>query len=192
MGISTGASAILTFNDVADTPEVYGKVTRALHWGMAVLFVAQFSSAATHLLLPREHGLRELLWSYHVDLGMTLFLLVIARGAWGLANLSRRPPLHAGLVGRAALAGHAAIYGLMVIVPSLRILSAAGSKWGVTYLGLRITPGRETEIAWMNGLSEWHGELGWVLAFLIAGHIAMAVGWHHHLKRDGALKRMMG
>ena len=176
---------------LADRPDRYGPVTRALHWGMAVLFAAQFLAAAAHWALPRENELRELLWSYHPDLGTTLFLLVLIRGAWGLANMSRRPP-HSGAIGRAAVVGHVAIYALMVIVPSVRLLAAAGSDRGLSYLGIPVFSARETEIAWTQVAAEWHGEMGWVLALLVLGHIAMATVWHHRIQRDGTLERMLG
>jgi len=72
---------------MTDSPDRYGLVSRFLHWGMAALFAAQF--------------VRETLWTYHTDLGITLFLLVVLRGAWGLWNLRNRPS-EAGLMGFAA------------------------------------------------------------------------------------------
>ncbi len=172
-----------------DTPSRYGLISRALHWGMALLFLAQFASAAAHWALPRENALRETLWSYHVDLGITLFILVLLRGVWGFINLQRRPE-HSGAIGAAAQAGHVVLYALMVIVPGTRILAAAGSDRGLSYFGMTIFPARESEIAWMQAPSEFHGELGWILALIVLGHIAMAVGWHHLWRRDGALQRM--
>jgi cytochrome b561 len=80
----------------------------------------------------------------------------------------------------------------MVLVPGVRLLAAAGSERGLTYLGMTVFAPRETGIAWMQAPAEWHGELGWILALLVLGHIAMAVGWHHLVKRDGALSRMAG
>lgn len=176
---------------LTDTPDRFGAITRFLHWGMALLFAAQFLSAAAHWALPRENAIRETLWSYHYTLGTTLFLLVLLRGAWGLANLPRRPA-HSGRVGQAAVAGHAALYALMVVVPATRLLAAAGSDRGFSYLGLQIFAPHETEIAWMQAPSELHGELGWVLALLVLGHIAMAVIWHRLIQRDGTLQRMAG
>lgn len=182
----------MSFDTLADQPTRYGPVTRALHWGMALLFAAQFASAATHFFLPRENELRQTLWSYHTDLGVTLFVLILLRGVWGLMNLSKRPPLHGGLIGRAALAGHTLLYVLMVAVPASRILAAAGGTRGLSWFGLPVIPARETEIAWLDSLSEWHGEMGWLLAFTIIGHIAMALVWHTAMKRDGTLRRMVG
>ncbi|UOA32791.1 Cytochrome b561 [Sulfitobacter sp. DSM 110093] len=176
---------------LSDTPARYGLVSRLLHWGMAALFAAQFVSAAAHWALPRENALREALWSYHTDLGITLFFLVLVRGVWGLMNISKRPE-QSGRIGTAAVAGHAAIYALMVIVPASRILAAAGSTRGFSYLGIEIFAPRAVEVAWMQVASEWHGEMGWVLALLVLGHIAMAVIWHRIVRQDGVLERMAG
>lgn len=174
-----------------DTPNRYGLISRTLHWGMAALFAAQFLSAAAHWGLPREHAVREALWSYHPTLGATLFLLVLVRGVWGLANISHRPP-HSGAIGLAGAAGHLAIYALMVIVPAARLLAAAGGTRGFSYLGIPVFPAREVEVAWMQAAAEWHGEMGWILALLVLGHIAMATIWHRRIRHDGILNRMAG
>jgi cytochrome b561 len=177
--------------DLSDSPDRYGLVSRTLHWGMAALFAAQFLSAAAHWALPKENALREALWSYHTTLGTTLFLLALIRGVWGLVNIPKRPP-QSGRIGRAAVAGHLAIYALMGIVPAVRLLAAAGSTRGLSYFGIQIVPAREVEVAWMQAAAEWHGEMGWILALLVVGHIAMATIWHRLIQRDDVLKRMAG
>ncbi|MCG3268209.1 cytochrome b [Yoonia sp. I 8.24] len=176
---------------LSDSPVRYGLVSRILHWGMAALFAAQFLSAAAHWGLPRENALRDTLWSYHTTLGFTLFLLVMVRGAWGLANIARRPT-HAGAMARAATIGHVAIYGLMVLVPFSRILASGGGTRGLRYLGFQIFPAREAEIAWTQVLAEWHGQMGWTLALLALGHIGMALIWHRLVRRDDVLATMAG
>jgi cytochrome b561 len=174
---------------VYDSENRYGMISRALHWGMAILFAAQFFSAGARALLPREDAFRELVWSYHATLGTILFLFVLARGIWGLVNLSSRPR-HEGLLGRAATYGHRTLYALMIVVPATRLLAAAGNDRSFTFLGLEVFPAREAEVAWMQLPAEIHGELGWLLAIVILGHVIMAVGWHHLVRRDGTLKRM--
>lgn len=176
---------------LTDQSDRYGAVTRTLHWGMALLFAFQFTSAAARALLPRGNGFRDFVWQYHTDLGITLFILVMLRGAWGLANLSKRPG-HTGLMGKAAGLGHVALYLLMIVVPGSRILASAGSDRGMSYFGIQIFPARDAETAWMQLPAELHGEMGWLLAFLVVGHIAMAVGWHHLILRDNTLSRMIG
>jgi len=156
---------------------------------MAALFAAQFASAAAHWALPRDNPLRETLWTYHFNLGTTLFLLVLLRGVWGLWNLRNRPT-ESGLMGTAVKAGHVGLYALMVLVPALKIIGSAGGTRGFSYLGLQVFPARKTAIAWTSKIAEWHATLGWILAALVLGHIGAALAWHHLIKRDGVLKRM--
>jgi len=176
---------------LSDTPTRYGAVSWLLHWGMAALFAAQFISAAAHWALPRENTLRELLWGYHTTLGVTLFALILVRGLWGLANIQRRPT-NAGLMGQAAVAGHVVLYALMVIVPGVRLLAAAGGTRGLSYFGVQIFLPQTAEVAWMQAPAEWHGELGWILALVVLGHIFMAVVWHRLIQRDDVLSTMAG
>ncbi|WP_085850439.1 cytochrome b [Pacificibacter marinus] len=176
--------------NLSDTPDRFGLVSRVFHWSMAVLFALQFLSAAAHWALPRANPLRETLWSYHANLGMTLFMLVLLRGAWGLLNLGKRPA-DAGLMGQAAKAGHIALYVFMVIVPAVRIIAAAGGARGLSYFGISVFPVREAAIAWTQAVAEWHGEMGWILAAVVLGHIVMATVWHRFIQRDDVLKRMM-
>ncbi|MFQ1700110.1 cytochrome b [Loktanella agnita] len=175
--------------NLSDSPDRFGLISRVFHWGMAALFAAQFTSAAAHWALPRENTLRETLWSFHTDLGITLFVLVVLRGAWGLWNLRNRPA-HDGQIGGAAKAGHVVLYGLMVVVPLVRIVAAAGGRRGLSYFGMSIVPARETAIAWTQAVSEWHGELGWTLAAVILGHILFAVVYHRMIQKDGVMERM--
>ncbi|TXN01604.1 cytochrome b, partial [Methylobacterium sp. WL103] len=82
-----------------DTPERYGPVSRGFHWLMAALFAWQFTGALLYVGIG-DTALTRFVGSSHFTLGFTLFVLVLLRGAWGLANLRRRPP-HPGRAGRA-------------------------------------------------------------------------------------------
>lgn len=177
---------------LSDTSLRYGVISRMLHWGMALLFLAQFISAAAHWALPRENAIREALWSYHTTLGTSLFLLVLLRGLWGFSQLKRRPGPEDGVIGKAALLGHIALYALMVLVPALRLIAAAGGTRDFTYFGMMIFEGRMEKVAWMDAASEWHGELGWALLALVVGHALMAIVWHGRIKQDDTLQRMIG
>ncbi|WP_235866688.1 cytochrome b [Primorskyibacter flagellatus] len=101
-------------------------------------------------------------------------------------------PAHAGLNGRPATVGHVAIYALMVIVPAVGLDAEAVDIRGLIYLGIEIFPPRETRTAFMRASEEWHATLGWIFGLLVLGDIAMAVGWHHLIKRDCSLERMSG
>lgn len=174
-----------------DSPAGYGTVTRVLHWSMAALFAWQFLGAIARVV-AEDTVIEGLLWSTHYSVGFTLWLLVLMRGAWGLANLRRRPR-HAGspAMARAATLGHLALYLLMIAVPSLAILRAAGSGRGLSVFGLQVVaPGGERIPALMAPANALHGLLGWTLLALVVGHVAMAL-WHGHVRKDPTLARML-
>ncbi|WP_242662222.1 cytochrome b [Teichococcus deserti] len=175
-----------------DTPERYGLITRALHWGMAGVFAWQFLGMALRNLLGRG-PVAGFFVSSHTALGTVLLLLVLLRGAWGLYNRPRRPPHGPGWLGRASVAGHLALYGLMLLVPSLALLRAYGSGRAFSPFGVPLFPGFQGgPIGWMTAPGNAaHGLLAWVLLALIAGHIVMAVA-HRVIWRDDVLQRMAG
>ena len=109
-----------------DTPARYGRISRWLHWGMALLFAWQFIGMGLRLALGRT-PLVTFFVSSHASVGLLLLLLVLVRGAWGLFNQGHRPPAEAGLIGVAARAGHAALYLLMLVVPLIALVRLYGS-----------------------------------------------------------------
>lgn len=172
---------------IRDTDSRYGWVSRVLHWGMALLFVWQFSSAAARVFFE-DTALESFLWGTHSQLGVVLLVLVVLRAVWGLANVSRRPPS----ISVMAKLGHLALYGLMIAVPTIALIRQYGSGRSLDVLGINLMPGFEGEkIAWMTELGGLlHGELGWAMLALITGHIVMAV-MHRRLTNHDVLKRMV-
>ena len=171
-----------------DTPQRYGRISRGLHWLMAALFAWQFAGALLYVATG-DTALTRFVGGSHFTLGFTLFLLVLLRGVWGLANLRRRPR-HPGRLGRAAVAGHSLIYGLMVLVPSLALLRQYGSGKPFAPYGIPLMPEREGKIAWMVLPADLlHYWLGFTLLAVVIGHAAMVV-LHRRLWKEDVLARM--
>ncbi|WP_428399639.1 cytochrome b [Marinobacter salarius] len=159
---------------MADDTDRYGRVSRVLHWGMALLILWQFLSAGAHFLLG-DTAVEEFFWATHKPLGLLLFVLIFVRVLWALMNVSRRPQS----VNAAAKAGHIALYMLLVIVPGLALLRQYGSGKSFEPFGIPLFSGFEgDETPWMVAPGDLlHSWLGWVLLAIILGHIFMVV-WH--------------
>lgn len=176
---------------LTDTPLAYGTISRLLHWGMAVLFAWQFTGMALKLALGRGSQLASFMVGTHGSVGFLLLVLVLLRAAWALAQRPQRPPHQSGLIGRLALLGHLALYGLMLIVPTLALLRGFGSGKGVRLFGVQLQQPTGVETGWMTAPGNLlHGNLAWVLLALIAGHVAM-VAVHRYLWRDDVSGRML-
>lgn len=171
-----------------DTPQRYGRVSRGVHWLMAALFAWPFTGALPYRGIG-DTALTRFVGGSHFTLGAALFVLVLLRGAWDLANRPRRPA-HAGRLGRAVMVGHGVIYGLMILVPALALLRQYGSEKPFTPYGIPLMPGRDGKIAWMRVLGDLlHHWLAFILLAVILGHVAMAV-LHRVLWKEDVLSRM--
>ena len=174
-----------------DRPDRYGLVTRLLHWGMAAILLWQFTGMILRMLLGRT-PLMAFWVGTHQSVGTLLLALVAVRIAWAIANRARRPAHGRSAIGRAAWAGLVALYGLMLVVPTLAVLRAIGGGRGYAVFGWQLVPRGGARIEWMAAPAELlHGRLAWLLLALVLGHVAMALV-HHFLLRDGLLLRMAG
>lgn len=171
-----------------DSPYRYGKITRALHWGIAGLMIWQFFGMLVKVTLGK-HPVTAFWVGTHAPVGTVLFVLILLRLIWAAVNLGRRPSHGAGAMGLAARLGHWALYVTMFAVPALALLRAWGGERAFAPFGFQIFPAREVAIAWTQG--GLHGLLAWAFGLLILGHIAMAF-LHEHLWRDGTLAKMAG
>ncbi|WP_320179448.1 cytochrome b [Roseovarius pacificus] len=173
---------------VMDHARGYGVISRFFHWSMAALILWQAISAALHFLVD-DTPLADFFFAWHQPFGLLLLVLVALRAIWGLINIPRRPQ-HVGGLDKAAALAHVAMYGLLFAVPVIALIRSYGSGRGFSAFGIQIFDKFEPKIEWMTNLgSAWHGELGWVLLALTAGHIAMAVV-HDRAWNENRIARM--
>lgn len=183
---STGPDRLPLF----DTTQVYGRISRLLHWAIAALILWQLVGMGLRLLLGRNPVVFYFV-SSHQPVGTLLFVLISIRIIWMLVNRRSRPDHGTGLLGLAAKLGHVALYLAMFLVPASALLRAYGSDQPFRLLGVEIFSAKEPAIGWMMQLGSAHGLMGWLLALLIAGHVAM-VGLHESMWKDGTLAKMAG
>lgn len=171
----------------SDNAQRYGRVTRILHWAMALLLGWQFLTTLVRVLMEKS-ALDEFMWGTHKATGVLLMLLIVLRLGWALYNRKQRPPS----LGLASRLGHAALYGLMLCVPLFALLRQYGSGRELTVFGMQLMPGFSGEkIEWlMLPASLFHGWGGWLLLLLIIGHALMVVV--HRRQGQDILPRMLG
>lgn len=171
-----------------DSAQRYGAVTRLLHWSMAVLLGWQFVTVLAHVLLE-DSALDKFAWSTHKATGLALMVLVVIRLLWAFYSRNRRP----AAVSTLARLGHLALYGLLFVIPFVALLRQYGSGREFVAFGMTVMPGfSDPKIDWMiapAGLL--HGNLGWLLLFMVIGHAAMAF-IHRRQGDEDVLARMIG
>lgn len=167
----------------------YDSVAIALHWLMAALIVATFVLALVVDVFPRS--VEPIIVETHKDLGLAILALILLRFAWRLTH--RPPALEDGLaplVQRASTLGHLGLYVLMVAVPVIGILYTFWRGQGLHLGVIDIASPWAADRPTARQFREIHEFAAYALMGL-AGLHALAALWHHYVRHDGVLRRMM-
>jgi cytochrome b561 len=167
--------------------QIYDRRTIVLHWLSAATIAALWLLGQTIDVFPSELHV----WprSAHIILGLLLIGLTVARIGWRLNGGRALPPADTGLLALAAKGGKLAIYLLIPLTLLLGLSLEAIRADNILDLGRlpSIAPG---DRALRHLVSGWHALAANGLVILAGLHGAAAM-WHHFVRRDGVLRRMM-
>ncbi|MDT3706685.1 MAG: cytochrome b [Thiobacillus sp.] len=169
----------------------FGSLSIGIHWLTLLLFVAVYGTIELRELFEKGSDPREMLKTWHFMLGMLVFVLVWLRMAARLSGPTPAiRPEPAGLQQLSSKLLHLALYVLMIGMPltGWLILSAAGKP--IPFFGLELPPliGENKDLA--KQIKEVHEVIGTTGYFLIGLH-AVAALYHHYIRRDNTLTRML-
>lgn len=173
-------------------PFRYSSALVALHWFMAVLFVAVYASIELRVLFAKGTEMRDLMKALHFMFGLGVLAMVVARLGARWASPKPQPGPTLGLetwVHRMAALGHLALYGLMLGMPLLGWLALSAAGKPIPFFGLELPAVMAPNKTWAHDIKELHETLGVVGYWLIGIHVAAALG-HHYVMKDGLLARM--
>ncbi len=172
-------------------PLAYSVAARSFHWLTLALLAVAFGIEWTVDDLPRS--LTPMLTDLHRSVGLTVWLLTIARLAYRQVHgVPAEPELPTWQLW-ASRATHLALYVLLLGEPLL----------GWAYTDLR---GQTGHVYWLFDLPHvlapadrsvarmvigWHGLAANLLLILVGLH-ALAALYHHYIRRDLVLRRMLG
>ena len=169
----------------------YTAIAKLFHWGMAVVFAGLIALGFVMTDMPLSPEKLQY-YSWHKWAGVTVFVLVWLRLAWRVLN---PPPAYPSsmplLLQRFAHLGHAALYGLMIVIPVSGWLLSSAKGVPTVWFGVLPLPDlveKDKELGHL--LHEVHETLNFVLLFLLAGHAGAALK-HHWIDKDDILKRML-
>jgi cytochrome b561 len=169
----------------------YTAIAKVFHWGMAVLILGLLTLG--FVMTDMELSPEKLqYYSWHKWAGVTVFMLVWLRLIWRVMNPPPAYPSSMSPMLKAfAHLGHAALYGLMIVIPlSGWLLSSAKGVQTVWFGVLPLPDLLEKDKELGHLLHEVHEALNFVLLFLLAGHVAAAFK-HHWIDKEDILKRML-
>ena len=180
-------------------PLRYGRVAIGLHWLSAAAVFALLGLGWWMTALPNGATLKFVLFQWHKSVGVTVLLLSLMRLAWRLAH--RPPPLPAAMPDwerRAALLGHASLYGLLFILPLTGWAVVSTAAYNIQTLLYGVVPWPHLPVlptlaakAKVNAVAVMaHKAEVWALVGLLAVHVGAALR-HHWVGHDDVLTRML-
>lgn len=172
-------------------PTRYSVTAMTLHWLAVLLILATFPVGLYMVELPLSPWKLKV-YSWHKWIGVTVFLLALARLTWRMGHPA--PTLPDGMrAWEKPLAGaiQALLYLLMLAIPLSGWLMSSAAGFQTVYLGLLPIPdllAKDKELAdflrWVHQyLTFWLGAL--------AGLHAAAAFKHLWIDRDGVMQRML-
>ena len=180
------------------THSSYGPMQKTLHWFVFLLVIFLYGITYGEEFFPRGDPGRAWIWWLHISFGLVLAATLIVRILMRLTVGTPGPaPSVTPFQERLAGITHLLLYVLLVGVVTIGITLAFYRGNAVSFFGLftipspiviprPIVPDRETA----RSIQELH-ELGANLLLAVAGFHAAAALYHHFIRRDEVLERML-
>ena len=166
---------------------------RRLHWLMALLIAVAYLLIEQRGLFSRGSAGHAAMLQGHFWTGLTIFTL-----AWWRLVIRRRhgaPPVTPPLDRLSALAAtslHVALYLFFLVQPMLGLATAwsDGKVLLIPFTDIALPALLPANSALAHTLEDLHGTVGNVFYWVIGIHVLAAL-WHHLMRGDNTLKRML-
>ncbi|MDR6903483.1 cytochrome b [Rhizobium miluonense] len=171
----------------------YRPSQRLLHWLMAVIIISALLIGLYCSYLTPGTPLRRALLDVHKSLGMTALVLIAIRLPLRLSfgEPAHRRPLDV-FNHYAARGAHILLYALMILMPLAGYTTSAAGGHDLPWFGLFQWPNLLSPDRGLERIAAQIHEYGaYCLYVLVSLHILAAL-WHHFIRRDEVLQRMLG
>ena len=174
-------------------PARYSPGQRRLHWLIAVLVALAYLFIEQRGLFERGTAARAAMVQSHFWVGISVLLLAVWR--LGLRARAPIPPITPALPAWQAAPAkllHLALYAFLVVQPLLGLATAwtDGKALLLPFTGIALPALLAADEALAHRLEDLHGSLGTIFYWVIGAHVLAAL-YHHFLRRDDTLKRML-
>ncbi len=174
-----------------NTKTRFGFLSIGIHWLMLLLFIAVYATIELRVLFEKGSDPREALKTWHFMLGMLVFLLIWLRIAARLSGPTPAiQPEPEKMQQLSAKILHLALYALMIGMPLTGWLMLSASGKVIPFFGLELPAliGENKDFA--KQIKEVHEFVGTSGYFFFGLHVIASL-YHHHIKRDNTLTRML-
>jgi cytochrome b561 len=171
----------------------YTASMRRLHWLMAIMIALAYLAIEQRGLFERGSAPRVFMMQSHFWLGIGIFILVGVRIRQRLKyRVPRITPALPGWQAGLSHAFHFALYAFFIVMPILGIMTAwtDGKTLFIPFTDIALPALMAENEALAHQLEEWHHDIGEAFYWVIGFHVFAAV-YHHLVRKDDTLKRML-
>jgi cytochrome b561 len=170
----------------------YTSSQKAIHWMVFLLVIGLYGLTYVVDLFPRGDPSSDIVWWLHISFGLLLFALVILRVGLRLLNGAPELPSEMMLFERwLAKVAHLLLYALLAAIPILGILLTWFRGDALSFFSLFTIPAPfSADRATAGFIKELHSLCANLILALAGLHAAAAL-WHHFVRKDDVLKRML-
>jgi cytochrome b561 len=183
------------------TQNSYHRVSRLLHWTLAILIVGMLAIGLLMGNIPNANlGFKVMVYNWHKTIGLLILTLSVFRLIWRLTH--KPPALPAAMKSWEKLVTrvvHSAFYAFMIVMPLVGWSIISTSKFPSKFFNSALTIPKlpfwhDMTAEAQKGAHEFFEETHEIMAFLaialIALHVAAALK-HHFVAKDDVLVQMM-
>jgi cytochrome b561 len=170
----------------------YTSVVQLLHWLTALLMFAVIPVGWHMMMLARGNPQREIWYTVHKSIGLTILALAILRLGW---RWCYPPPALPGTMASverfAATLSHWLLYAVLIFMPASGYLFSAAGNHPIVWFGLITVPVIVPQNPALASLGQaLHLAGQWATYGLIILHV-LGTTWHIVVGRDGVLERIL-
>ncbi|MDA1256033.1 MAG: cytochrome b [Proteobacteria bacterium] len=170
----------------------YGRVSRMLHWIIAILFLALIPMGIFASMIPEGTEYRVAYYVVHKTLGVSVFLLVLFRLAWN--RFSKRPTLSDSLTHKERKLAHGAhitLYFMMLAIPVTGYVMTSYHGYGTYFFAWELPPMWEQSDVYIVWGAMHKYLLPYLLYIVLGAHVLGALKHQFIDKHDNAFKRIV-
>lgn len=171
----------------------YAPALRWLHWIIFALVLIAYLAINLHEVFPHGSSVRANVRATHFLAGIAVLLLALPRLVARLAHAAPPivPPMDR-LTYRIGKLTHLALYLFLIVQPIMGIITLQLDGKPIVFFGVTVLPvlfgSGDPQLA--HQWQDIHGTVGTVFYYVIGLHI-LAAFWHHFVRKDNALRRML-
>jgi cytochrome b561 len=170
----------------------YDAGARVFHWTVVALVAVTVPIGITMNLILGEGPAQGVLFVIHKSIGVTIFVLMLARLGWRLGRGTPPPSRDLSpLEIRASRAVHALLYLLLLAMAATGYVQEVAGGYPLTWFDLFAVPRLVAKNKALSDLAEnAHLALQWAVYGLVAMHAGAALH-HHFVRKNDVLARML-